>query len=519
MRSSLSRRSALLVALTITACTDDALGRSRAQIATTPTAVDFGEVGEGASATQTLTITNAGGAALQLTRTALVDDARGALSAAPPALTEVPAGGQTTLVLTYRGAPAGVLDNARLVIESTADNAPVLSVPVTGRGPRAPGADGGAPDATPGPGPDAASPDATTPDSGEADAGVSMAGTWRVGPFGPCSTTCGTGTRTRVVECVGPGDGRLPDSSCTDPRPDDSEACTDNSMCACSSPACPGNVCSFTTAGEHVLAVPPGCSRVQVRAWGGGGAGGNQLAATGGGGAFATARFTVSPQGEALAVWVAQGGPNPGDGAGASYVLRGTTPLVVAGGGGGGGSDGCSGCASGGAGGAGGGPVGEDGQALITASAPYCLSATGGAGATTNQGGAGGLWTGSAAFRCNGEAGGPDTGGSANGALNGGACYLTRAQRWQAGGGQGNGGGGGGGAGHFGGGGAGFIWTYCAGGGGGGSSYTDVASQDVRLEAGRRLLQGNLAESQGAGSGGMRNGPGADGRVEVVLEP
>ena len=31
--------------LTITACTDDALGRSRAQIATTPAAVDFGEVG------------------------------------------------------------------------------------------------------------------------------------------------------------------------------------------------------------------------------------------------------------------------------------------------------------------------------------------------------------------------------------------------------------------------------------------------------------------------------------------
>ena len=109
-----------------------------------------------------------------------------------------------------------------------------------------------------------------------------------------------------------------------------------------------GSFALFTTPGVQSFTVPSGVTSVTVTAWGGGGAGGNQLGATGGGGGYLKATLSVTPN-ETLSVWVAQGGVAPGNGAGASFVLRASTPLLVAAGGGGGGSDGNSGTYTGGA--------------------------------------------------------------------------------------------------------------------------------------------------------------------------
>lgn len=273
----------------------------------------------------------------------------------------------------------------------------------------------------------------------------------------------------------------------------------------------------FTEPGSWSFVVPAGIHSVTVKAWGGGGGGGNQTTAFGGAGAFVRATLVVTP-GEVLEVQVAEGGLQPGNGAGASAVLRGPVPLVIAAGGGGGGSDGCSGCTAGanGHGGAGGASQGQNGAEFGAAIAPFCTGATGGGGATATQGGAGGTSTGSASSKCPGQPGTTLTGGRASGVVN--ACDTSPgATGWHQGGGQGNGGGGAGGAGRFGGGGAGFIWTYCAGGGGGGSSFASPVATQLSMQAGVDQVPGNFRESAGAGSGGNRNADGKPGRVELSI--
>lgn len=508
---------ATFAAVAFTGCSGDVIGRARAQIAADPTSVDFGEAALGTEVVRPLVLENKGSAPLSITKLEILEDPRAAFAMAPVDSMNIPAGGSVVVTLRYSGGPVGSFDNARILVESTADNAPALSVPLFGRGLRVAAPDAGSvADADPS---DGASEDASAPDdAGALDSGT-VEGTWVTGAFGACSNTCGAGTWTRTVRCEDASGLVLPDASCPSPRPADTEACTSEVGCGCTSPACPGNVCTFDQPGVFTLDVPAGCASISARLWGGGGAGGSQLGATGGAGAFAGARYTVDAQGEQLAIWVAEPGTRTGDGGGASYLLRGSTPLLVAAGGGGGGSDGCSGCNAGGAGGAGGAARGEDGQDFIGTIATYCLSATGGRGADATAGGVGGTWTGTAQYHCDGEAGAMDVGGASNGGIFGAACGVHRASTWQAGGGQGNGGGGGGGAGRFGGGGAGFIWTYCAGGGGGGSSYADPASLDVRLEGGARATQANAPASSGAGRGGARDQPGIAGRVELVLEP
>ncbi len=260
----------------------------------------------------------------------------------------------------------------------------------------------------------------------------------------------------------------------------------------------------FTTPGAFTATLPGNVTTVTVRAWGGGGQGGNQDGATGGGGAFVQAQLTVTA-GETLNVLVAEGGtPNGlGDGAGASYIRRGTTDLLVAGGGGGGGSDGNSGRSMAGGAGGGGGPVGQSGANGIGTIATYCTQVTGGTGGTATTGGVGGTNQGIAANRCDGQPGARNTGGRASG-VNGNCDTRPGAEEWRAGGGQSNGGGGGGGAGYFGGGGSGFIWTYCGAGGGGGASWVDPMAAGVVHEGGQGALQGRAAESNGAGRGGER---------------
>ncbi len=278
---------------------------------------------------------------------------------------------------------------------------------------------------------------------------------------------------------------------------------------------------TFTTPGSYSWVVPAGVTSVTVKAWGGGGAGGVQVGSTGGGAAYARATLAVTP-GETLEVQVAEGGVAPGNGAGASSVLRGTTALLIAAGGGGGGSDGCSGCTAGagGRGGAGGAAVGQSGQNFMAQIAPFCTSATGGTGGTTSAGGTGGTATGSSPNKCTGQNGAAGAGGRASG-VNGTCDTAIGANAWHQGGGQGNGGGGGGGAGLFGGGGAGFIWTYCSGGGGGGSSFASAGATAVSLVAGVDQAPGNAAEGAGAGEGGasgvgsLANSNGHDGRVVI----
>lgn len=274
------------------------------------------------------------------------------------------------------------------------------------------------------------------------------------------------------------------------------------------------------TPGEYDFTVPSGVTSLTIDAWGGGGAGGIQVGASGGGAAYVAGTIAVTP-GEVLTVWVAQGGVGKdvesnesGNGGGASYVLRGANRLFIAAGGGGGASDGCSGCATGGAGGAGGSSLGGDGAPLLTATAPYCTSATGGLGGSQSAGGTGGSAVGTA-FACSGTTGAADAGGVASGVNN--VCDTTGgAYTWHQGGGQANGGGGGGGAGYYGGGGAGFIWTYCAAGGGGGSSWVDGAATNSQRIGGSGPTEGNSALSGGAGRGGAVNVSGAPGKVVLT---
>ncbi len=282
----------------------------------------------------------------------------------------------------------------------------------------------------------------------------------------------------------------------------------------------------LTVPGEHAVVVPPGVTSLTVHLWGGGGAGGSQAGATGGGGGYVAVELVVTP-GETLRAQVGEGGDSTGFGGGASILLRGSTVLAVAAGGGGGGSDGNSGnSATGGAGGGGGGDIGESGQNLGSATAPFCTGATGGQGGSQVSGGAGGTFSGSAQYPCVGQAGAALAGGASSG-VNG-TCNTVGAVAWESGGGQANGGGGGGGSGWFGGGGGGFIWTYCAAGGGGGASYTIPSATSAQTDAGARQTQGNAAASSGAGRGGDRAydvarstydatlGLGANGRIEVT---
>jgi cysteine-rich repeat protein len=341
---------------------------------------------------------------------------------------------------------------------------------------------------------------------------------WVTGDWSACSATCGSGTRTRSVQCRSGAD-VVADYQCTESKPVTLESCSDNSGCTCSA-----STEILTAAASQAVTVPAGCPQLTIEAWGGGGAGGNQKGATGGGGGYATALFTVTP-GETLEVQVGEGGQNPGDGGGASSVRRNSIILLIAGAGGGGASDGCSGCTSGGAGGAGGGVQGQTGLPhTYTSSLPQCVSATPGLGGADTQGGQGGSSNGYATSpNCSGADGSADAGGASNGGYTAGTCNNggSGATAWQSGGGEGNGHGGAGGAGWYGGGGGGFIHTYCGGGGGGGSSYAHESATQVQLESGNYQQAAHPSGSSGAGTGGnvdtdwhtTDDNAGANGRV------
>jgi hypothetical protein len=81
------------------------------------------------------------------------------------------------------------------------------------------------------------------------DALTSLAFKWRAAPLafsGPCSSTCGTGTRRRTVECV--LDGGVTNTVFCDARsrPDELETCNDYSMCTYYWLPLPWGACSNT---------------------------------------------------------------------------------------------------------------------------------------------------------------------------------------------------------------------------------------------------------------------------------
>lgn len=275
----------------------------------------------------------------------------------------------------------------------------------------------------------------------------------------------------------------------------------------------------FDVGGAYYFDVPTGVTEIQVDLWGGGGGGGDQFNALGGGGGYVSATLSVTPA-ETLTVYVGQGGQSSGQGAGGTFILRGSAVLAVAGGGGGGGSDGNSGNSyTGGAGGAGG-QVAENGQDMLTGPGNgYCNVATGGTGATQTTGGQGGVAAGGASSICSGVDGAQYQGGGSTGSSS--QCIKTGPNYWTASGGGGNGHSGAGGSGYYGGGGGGGIYTYCGAGGGGGSSWVISSAVSAQYLDGSGQTEGNAANSQGAGHGGEReyNGlspTGADGRVEIV---
>ena len=493
--------------------------------------LDFGDVPVGFSVTRRVTLTNGGDIDLNLQSAS----AGGVFAVASEVMIIEP-GTDVELRLTFAPNAATTFED-ELIILSDASNAPDKRLPLRGTG---------VPPVSCG---NCTSPPPTTCLSVDDQVSYAETGTCVMNEceYTATVTACAQGCDTATGRCRGeaadagvapdaeptdsgelrdtgtPDTGVQPDTGLPDSGtvPDAGPSCadagiTDSGLGAPSA--------AFTTPGAYTATLPAGTTTVLVRAWGGGGQGGNQNAATGGGGAFVQAELTVAG-GESLDILVGEGGgpSGLGNGAGASYVQRAGTDLVVAAGGGGGGSDGNSGRSmAGGAGGGGGGPSGEPGGHGIGNIATFCTQVTGGTGGTQSAPGVGGTSQGTAANRCNGQPGARNVGGRATGAS--GNCDTTPgADGWRSGGGQGNGGGGGGGAGYFGGGGSGFIWTYCGAGGGGGASWADLNASNTVYEGGQGSLQGRASQSGGAGRGGERceSGtpctctPGAPGRVEL----
>ncbi|MDP1821709.1 MAG: hypothetical protein Q8L48_00625 [Archangium sp.] len=502
------RAALLLIVLALTSCGREMVSSTAPNIEVQPLALDFGPIPVGIRVSLPVQVRNLGRSALVLQPVTV----EGADFAGPTEVTTIAAGERQTVELSFMPTIEGVRDGVvHLINNSTND--PDVAIVVTGQGiPRLVCAECNAPPAN-----YCASsavlisyqPHGTCIGNRcEYQATTTICGGTCVTATNSCSaTTTDAGTDAGLDAGTDAGvDAGLPDAGAPDAGLVD--AGTSNG--------------TFTTPGVTMWQVPAGITSVTINAWGGGGAGGVQTGATGGGGAFGRATLAVTP-GEMLEVRVAEGGVAPGNGAGASALLRGTTPLLIVAGGGGGGSDGCSGCtpSAGGRGGAGGALTGQAGQNFLAQIAPYCTSATGGTGGTATAGGLGGSSAGSSPNKCSGQPGAANAGGRASG-VNGTCDMGTGAAGWQQGGGQGNGGGGGGGSGLFGGGGAGFIWTYCSGGGGGGSSFVAVGATQAMLVAGVDQAQGNASQSAGAGAGGfdgvggLSNSNGQPGRVVLT---
>lgn len=126
------RWSFLAALVLVGACDRGATKKNLARIAVQPSAVDFGTKSPGERVTAVLKVTNTGEAELHISAAVIRSDARSAfmLSAGPTSLS---VGGSAELTVTYVAPLAEGVDGASVEIESDADNAPQLLVPLGGR--------------------------------------------------------------------------------------------------------------------------------------------------------------------------------------------------------------------------------------------------------------------------------------------------------------------------------------------------------------------------------------------------
>ncbi|MGC4119969.1 MAG: choice-of-anchor D domain-containing protein [Myxococcales bacterium] len=133
--SARSSSSALcLLSLLLLASCNDGYGtqRTHSTIAVEPLSLDFGQLEAGESKALTLSVTNTGSTTLHVTRGYVRNDKRSAFSAQELA-TQIAAGAEMMVELTYLAPDAEGADGAEYVIESDADNAPEYVVSLTGR--------------------------------------------------------------------------------------------------------------------------------------------------------------------------------------------------------------------------------------------------------------------------------------------------------------------------------------------------------------------------------------------------
>src|SRR5438552_2770398 len=109
----------------------DRIDRTAAQLAVSPTALEFGQMSAGASATKSVRVSVIGASGVRLTDVRIDGDARSVFSLGswPPTIA---AASSEEIAVTYRAPLAAADDSATLVIDSEAEN-PTLTVFLHGR--------------------------------------------------------------------------------------------------------------------------------------------------------------------------------------------------------------------------------------------------------------------------------------------------------------------------------------------------------------------------------------------------
>lgn len=108
--------------------------QSRASIEAEPSVLDFGAVAVGATTSATVSLRNAGRAMLEITALSVVDDAEGRFFITAEPARSVATGQSAIVTISFRVRGATGLASARLRVDSNAENAPVLFVPLVGEG-------------------------------------------------------------------------------------------------------------------------------------------------------------------------------------------------------------------------------------------------------------------------------------------------------------------------------------------------------------------------------------------------